>query len=136
MGTQREIEAKTKKGDLVTNPSEESGGSRTGGAGFDFCGNHLLTPEEYIKMKLDPSHIVDPADLTWTGRIEQMNNQRILIWEKTITRPDGTSVKLENRHKNSALVSMTYQFYDKTGKKIGYALYDPKLKTVKAERLL
>ena len=131
-GYEREKEAKTGKGGLVTNPSGEGGGFST--RGFDLCGRHLPTPQEMTAMKLDPGHIVDPADRTWTGRIEQIGQERSLTWSKSMRGSDGYMVKVERRYTDGNLSSISYTFYDRNGRQIGAVNYNAKDRSVTGER--
>ncbi|MGC8917587.1 MAG: hypothetical protein ACP5NF_11490, partial [Thermoanaerobaculum sp.] len=131
-GYEREKEAKTGKGGLVTNPSGEGGGFST--RGFDLCGRHLPTPQEMTAMKLDPGHIVDPADRTWTGRIEQIGQERSLVWSKSMRGSDGYMVKVERRYTDGNLSSISYTFYDRNGRQIGAVNYNAKDRSVTGER--
>lgn len=131
-GYKKEKEARTHKGGQVTNPTGEGGGFST--RGFDLCGRHLPTPQEMIAMKLDPGHIVDPADKTWTGRIEQIGQERSLVWSKSIRGSDGNMVKVERRYTNGTLSSISYTFYDRNGKQIGTVNYNANHRLVTGER--
>jgi|GEM_PF-4438806 len=131
-GYEKEKKAKTGKGGLVTNPTGEGGGFS--GRGFDLCGRHLPSPEEFAKMKLDPGHIVDPADKTWIGRIEQIEQERSLVWSKSVINSDGSSVKVERKYTSGNLSSISYTFYDKNGKQIGSVNYDAKNRSIVGER--
>jgi len=131
-GYEREKESKAGKGELVTNPTGEGGGFSS--KGFDLCGRHLPSPEEFTKMKLDPGHIVDPADRTWTGRIEQIEQERSLVWSKSVINSDGSSVRVERRYTNGNLSSISYTFYDKNGKQIGSVNYNARDRSVTGER--
>jgi len=129
---EKEKESKTQKGELVTNPTGEGGGFSS--KGFDLCGRHLPSPEEFTKMKLDPGHIVDPADRTWTGRIEQIEQERSLVWSKSVINSDGSSVRVERRYTNGNLSSISYTFYDKNRKQIGSVNYNAMDRSVTGER--
>ena len=131
-GYEKEKEAKTGKGELVTNPTGEGG--VFSGRGFDLCGRHLPSPEEFTKMKLDPGHIVDPVDRTWTGRIEQIEKERSLVWSKSVINSDGSFVRVERKYINGSLSSISYTFYDKNGKQIGSVYYNVKDSSIKGER--
>jgi hypothetical protein len=131
-GYEKEKESKIDKGGLVTNPTGEGG--RFSSRGFDLCGRHLPSPEEFAKMKLDPGHIVDPVDRTWTGRIEQVEQERSLVWSKSVINRDGSSVRVERRYTNGNLSSISYTFYDKNGKQIGSVNYNARDKSIKGER--
>jgi len=130
-GYEKEKESKTGKGGMVTNPTGEGGGFST--KGFDLCGRHLPSPEEFAKMKLDPGHIVDPADRTWTGRIEQVDQERSLVWSKSVINSDGSSVRVERKYTNGNLSSISYTFYDKNGKQIGSVNYNARDRSIVGE---
>ena len=129
---EKEKESKTQKGELVTNPTDEGGAFSS--RGFDLCGRHLPSPEEFAKMKLDPGHIVDPVDKTWTGKIEQVEQERSLVWSKSVINSDGSSVRVERRYTNGNLSSISYTFYDKNGKQIGSVNYNARNRSVTGER--
>ena len=131
-GYEKEKESRIDKGGLVTNPTGEGGGFS--GRGFDLCGRHLPSPEEFTKMKLDPGHIVDPVDRTWTGRIEQVEQERSLVWSKSVINSDGSSVRVERRYTNGSLSSIIYTFYDKNGKQIGSVNYNAQNRSVTGEK--
>ena len=131
-GYEKEKESKTQKGELVTNPTDEGGAFSS--RGFDLCGRHLPSPEEFAKMKLDPDHIVDPVDKTWTGKIEQVEQERSLVWSKSVINSDGSSVRVERRYTNGNLSSISYTFYDKNGKQIGSVNYNARNRSVTGER--
>jgi hypothetical protein len=131
-GYEKEKESKTQKGELVTNPTDEGGAFSS--RGFDLCGRHLPSPEEFAKMKFDPGHIVDPVDKTWTGKIEQVEQERSLVWSKSVINSDGSSVRVERRYTNGNLSSISYTFYDKNGKQIGSVNYNARNSSVTGER--
>jgi hypothetical protein len=131
-GYEKEKGSKTGKGELVTNPTGEGGGFSS--RGFDLCERHLPSPEEFTKMKLDPGHIVDPVDRTWTGRIEQGEQERSLVWSKGLINRDGSSVRVERKYTNGSLSSISYTFYDKNGKQIGSVNYNARDGSIKGER--
>jgi hypothetical protein len=85
-------------------------------------------------MSLDPGHIVDPVDRTWTGRIEQVEQERSLVWSKSVINSDGSSVRVERRYTDGSLSSISYTFYDKSGKQIGGVNYNARDGSIKGER--
>ena len=132
-GFRKEKESKASKGGQIINPSGERGTGHP--AGFDFCGRHLPSPEEYARMGFDPGKITDPVDRSWNGRIEQVQNQRTLVWSKAAKRADGSSLKIERRYKEGSISSLSYQLFDKKGEKIGYINYDSKTGKIDGVRL-
>lgn len=131
-GYEREKGSKVDKGGTIINPSEPSSG-KAGGRGLDFCGRHLPTPQEAASMGFDPGRITDPAKRDWTGRIEQRGTERTLTWSKTVSGKEN--VRVEYTYKDGGLVAINYEFFDKKGKRIGFASYDAKTGTVEAKRL-
>ncbi|MGQ9921368.1 MAG: hypothetical protein ACUVRZ_08560 [Desulfobacca sp.] len=132
-GYRKEKESKVSKGEQITNPSGEKGTGHP--EGFDLCGGHLPSPEECAKMGFDPERIIDPVDKSWNGRIEQVQNQRTLVWSKTMKRTDGSSLRVEKRYQNGSIGTVSYQFYSKDGAKIGYINYDAKSGKIEGVRL-
>ncbi|MGQ9778176.1 MAG: hypothetical protein ACUVQ9_13360 [Thermodesulfobacteriota bacterium] len=132
-GYGKEKESKVSKSEQVTNPSGEKGTGYP--RGFDFCGKHLPSPEECAKMGFDPGHITDPVDKSWNGRIEQVQNQRTLVWSKTVKSADGSSLKVEKRYQNGSVSAVSYDFYNKDGAKIGFINYDATSGTIEGIRL-
>ncbi len=131
-GFGKEKESKVFKGSQIINPSGEKSTGHP--AGFDFCGRHLPSPEEYARMGFDPGRITDPVDRSWNGRIEQAQNQRTLTWSKTMTGSDGSSVKVERRYHNGSLLSVSYQFFNSKGEKTGFINYDSRTGRVDGQR--
>lgn len=131
-GYEREKSSKADKGGTIINPSDSS--SSRGGRNIDFCGRNLPTPEQAASMGFNPAKITDPANRDWTGRIEQTQQERSLVWSKSIKSSDGSLVKVERRYKEGNLVSISYTFYSKDGKQIGFVNYDTKARSVKGER--
>lgn len=132
-GYEKEKSAKTDKGGAIINPSDSSSSSR-GGRNIDFCGRNLPTPEQAASMGFNPTKITDPANRDWTGRIEQTQQERSLVWSKSIRNSDGSLIKVERRYKEGNLISISYTFYSKDGKPIGFVNYDSKARSVKGER--
>lgn len=132
-GFEKEKESKVSKGGQIINPSGERGTGHP--SGFDFCGRHLPSPEEYASRGFDPGRITDPADRSWNGRIEQVQNDRTLVWSKTIKRSDGSSVKVEKTYKDGSISSISYQFFGKNGERSGYINYDSKTSKIDGLRL-
>ncbi|WP_297212829.1 MULTISPECIES: hypothetical protein [Thermodesulfovibrio] len=131
-GYEREKSSKTDKGGTIINPSDSS--SSRGGRNIDFCGRNLPTPEQAASMGFNPAKITDPANRDWTGRIEQTQQERSLIWSKSMRNNDGSIVKIERRYVDGKLSSINYTFYNKDGKQIGIVSYDSKARAVKGER--
>ncbi|MGQ9648455.1 MAG: hypothetical protein ACUVWO_18190 [Thermodesulfobacteriota bacterium] len=130
-GFEREKESKMKKRGTVSTPSESSGGA--GGRSIDMCGRHLPTPAEAAAMGFNPMKITDPAS-DWTGRIEQKGTNKTLTWSKSAVNRRGKTVRVEHTYKDGSLVSSLYEVFDRSGKRIGTALYDAKTGSITAKR--
>lgn len=132
-GYSREKESKTQKGETIINPSGEKRGLST--RSFDLCGTHLPTPQEMTAMKLDPSHIVDPVESSWIGRIEQIGQERSLTWSKSVKTKDGASVLIERRYTNGNISLIKCTFYDRSGKLAGTINYNAKGRSIVGKRI-
>lgn len=131
-GYEREKSAKTEKGETIINPSDSS--SQRGERKIDFCGRGLPSPEEAASMGFDPGRITDPVKREWTGKIEQQKTTRTLTWTKTI-HSNATTTRISHSYRDGELVGIMYEFFDKRGNKIGYAIYDGKTGSLEAKRL-